>query len=163
MARSRGTWVLEQQAAGRGLSEVPLCLHAQVIAKEMNINDFPGEPHRCCRLMSCNHLSVPAQTSMRQKLPPDFQAKVDSFHCSHYKKEATVHGVLPDHARNVDKVPPVFDIPIRQSVVPKRLKGTSIVTASHARDAGSKLHLMAVWNQILLCCCRDHKREQVHI
>lgn len=37
-------WVLEQRAAGRGLSTVQLCLHAQVIAKEMNINDFAGGP-----------------------------------------------------------------------------------------------------------------------
>lgn len=131
VARARGAWVLEQRAAGRGLSAVPLCFHAQVIAKKMNINDFPGGPSWCCCLMSCNHLSVPAQTSMCQKLPPDFQAKVDSFHCSRYKKEVTVHSVLPDHVRNMDEAPLVFDIPISQSVTEKRQKSTSIVTASH--------------------------------
>lgn len=36
--------VFEQQAADRGLSTVHLRLHAQVIAKEMDINDFAGRP-----------------------------------------------------------------------------------------------------------------------
>lgn len=31
-------WVLEERAAGRGLSKLQLCLHAQVVTEEMNIN-----------------------------------------------------------------------------------------------------------------------------
>jgi len=46
MARAGGVhrWVLEQPPAGRGLSTVQLRLHALVLAKEMNINDFAGGP-----------------------------------------------------------------------------------------------------------------------
>ena len=61
-------WVLEQCAAGRGLSTVQLRLHALVVAKEMNINDFAGEPSWCYRFMQCNRLSIRARTTVYQKL-----------------------------------------------------------------------------------------------
>lgn len=37
-------WALEQHATGRVLSTVQLRLYVQVIAREMNINDFAGKP-----------------------------------------------------------------------------------------------------------------------
>ena len=51
-------WVLEQRSAGRGLSMVQLRLHALVLAKEMNINDFAGRPSWCYCFMQRNSLSV---------------------------------------------------------------------------------------------------------
>ena len=62
-------WVIEQRAAGRGLSTVQLRLHAQVVAKEMNITDFAGGPSWCYRFMQRNHLSIRARTMVCQKLP----------------------------------------------------------------------------------------------
>ena len=73
-------WVLEQCAAGRGLSMVQLRLHALVVAKEMNINDFAGEPSWCYRFMQRSRLSIRGRTTtVCQKPPADFQDKVDSF------------------------------------------------------------------------------------
>ena len=48
-------------AAGRGLSTVQLRLHALVLAKEMNRNDFADEPSCCYRFMQRNRLSIRAQ------------------------------------------------------------------------------------------------------
>lgn len=42
-------WVLEQRAAGRRLTIKQLRLHALVVAKEMNIDDFAGGPSWCFR------------------------------------------------------------------------------------------------------------------
>ena len=92
-------WVLEQRAAGRGLSTVQLRLHAQVVAKEMNINDFAGGPSWCYRFMQRNRLSIRARTTMSQKLPADFQAKVDSFReCDLYSSTTYISFFLLNYA-----------------------------------------------------------------
>nr|XP_057936246.1 uncharacterized protein zgc:113149 isoform X4 [Doryrhamphus excisus] len=66
-------WVLEQRATGRILSTVELRLHALVVAKEMNINDFSGGPSWCYRFMHRNRLPI------REPRTADIQAKIDSF------------------------------------------------------------------------------------
>lgn len=104
-------WVLEQRAAGRGLSTVQLRLHAMVVAKEMNINDFAGGPSWCYRFMQRNRLSIRARTTLCQKLPADFQAKVDSFR-EFVEKQVTEYNVSLDNIINMDEVPLTFDIPM---------------------------------------------------
>lgn len=89
-------WVLEQHTAGRGLSTVQLRLHAQVVAKELTINDFAGGPSWCYRFMQRNRPSIRARTTMSHKLPVDFQAKVNSFR-EFVEKHVTEH-VTPDHS-----------------------------------------------------------------
>jgi len=78
-------WVLEQRAAGRGSSTVQLRLHALVLAKEMNINDFAGGPSRCYCFMQRN------------------QSTVDSFR-EFIEKQVTEHNVSPVHIINMDEV-----------------------------------------------------------
>lgn len=139
-------WVLEQRAAGRGLSTVQLRLHAMVVAKEMNIpvNDFAGGPSWCYRFMQRNRLSIRARTTLCQKLPADFQAKVDSFR-EFVKKQVTEYNVSPDHIINMDEVPLTFDIPMGRSVAEKGQKSVNIVTTGH-----EKSHFTVV-----LACCGD--------
>lgn len=137
-------WVLEQRAAGRGLSTVQLRLHAQVVAKAMNINDFAGGPSWCYRFMQRNRLSIRARTTMCQKQPADFQAKVDSF-CEFIQKHVSEHNVTPDHIINMDEVPLTFDIPMGRSVAEKGQKSVNIVTTGH-----EKSHFTVV-----LACCGD--------
>ncbi|XP_037130109.1 uncharacterized protein si:dkeyp-84f3.9 isoform X7 [Syngnathus acus] len=79
------TWVLEQCAAGRRLSTVQLHLHAQVIAKEMNINDFVGGSSWCYRFMQRNQVSIREKKKMSQKSPADFEVDVDSFRAWKYR------------------------------------------------------------------------------
>uniref|UniRef100_A0AAR2J5P4 HTH CENPB-type domain-containing protein n=1 Tax=Pygocentrus nattereri TaxID=42514 RepID=A0AAR2J5P4_PYGNA len=128
------TWVLEQR----------LRLHAQVVAKEMNINDFAGGPSWCYRFMQRNRLSIRARTTMSQKLPADFQAKVDSFR-EFVEKHVTEHNMTPDHIINMDEVPLTFDIPMGRSVAEKGLKSVNIVTTGN-----EKSHFTVV-----LACCGD--------
>lgn len=137
-------WVLEQHAAGKGLSAVQLRLHAQVVAKAMNIKDFAGGPSWCFRFMQRNRLSIRARTTVSQKLPADFQAKIDSFH-EFVDKQVTEHNVTPDHIINMDEVPHTFDIPMGRSVAEKGQKSVNIVTTGH-----EKSHFTVV-----LACCGD--------
>ncbi|KAK7890944.1 hypothetical protein WMY93_022907 [Mugilogobius chulae] len=96
-------WVLEQRAAGRGLSTVQLRLHARVLAKEMDIDEFVGRPSWCYRFMQRKSLSIRARTTMSQKVPADFQAIVDSFR-EFVEKQVNEHNITPDHIINMDKV-----------------------------------------------------------
>ena len=141
------TWVLEQRSAGRGLSTVQLRLHAQVVAKEMNINDFAGGPSWCYRFMQRNRLSIRARTAMSQKLPADFQSKIDSFR-EFIEKHVGEHNVTPDHIINMDEVPLTFDIPMGRSVAEKGQKSVNIITTGH-----EKSHFTVV----LACCGNGSK------
>lgn len=96
-------WVIEQRAAWRGLSTVQLRLHTQVVAKAMNINGFAGGPSLCYRFIQRNRLSIRAQTTVYQKLPSDFQVKIDSFR-KFIEKQVIEHNVTPDHIINMDEV-----------------------------------------------------------
>lgn len=60
-------------------------------------------------------LSIRARTTMSQKLPADFQTKVDSFRES-LENQVTEHNVTPDHIINMDEVPLTFGIPMGRSV-----------------------------------------------
>ena len=67
----------------------------------MNINDFAGGPSWCYRCDATASLSEHGQQC--QKLPADFQAKVDSFR-EFIEKQVTEHNVSPDHIINMDEV-----------------------------------------------------------
>ena len=84
-----------------------LRLHAPVLAKEKNINDCAGGPSWCYRFLQCNRLSIRARTAVSQKLPADFQAKVESFR-EFTEKQVTERNVSPDHIINMDEVPPIL-------------------------------------------------------
>ncbi|KAJ0023466.1 hypothetical protein NQD34_003365 [Periophthalmus magnuspinnatus] len=137
-------WVLEQRAAGRGLSTVHLRLQAQVIAKDMNINDFAGGPSWCYRFMHRNRLSIRARTTMSQNLPVDFQAKVNSFR-EFFEKQVTEHNVTPDHIINMDEVPLTLEFSMGQSVAEKEQKSVNQVTTGHEKSQFT----------VVLACCGD--------
>ena len=54
-------------------------------------------------------LSTRARTTVCQKLPADFQAKVDSFR-EFGEKQVTEHNMPPDHIINMDEVPLTFEL-----------------------------------------------------
>ena len=82
---------------------VQLRLHALLLAKEMNINDFADGPSWCYHFMQRNRLSIIARTTVYQKLPADFQAKVDSFR-EFIEKQVTEHNSSTDYIINMDEV-----------------------------------------------------------
>lgn len=82
-------WVLDQRAAGRGLSTAQMRLHAQLVAKAMNIRDFAGGPSWCYRFMQRNRLSMRARPQ-DQDLPGAVQE----------------HGLTPEHGMNGADAPP---------------------------------------------------------
>ena len=87
---------------------------------------------------------IRARTTVCQKLPPNFQAQIDSFR-AFIEKQVNTHNVLPDHIVNMDEVPLTFDIPMNRSVEEKGQKSVSIVTTGHERS-----HFTVV-----LACCGD--------
>lgn len=137
-------WVVEQRVAGRGLSMNRVRLRARVIAKEMNFKDFDGGPSWCYRFMHRNHLFIKARPKMCQKLPLDFQAKIDSFR-AFVEKEVTTQNVLSDHIINMDEVPVTLDIPLSRTVAKKGQKSVSIVTISPEKSNF----------RVVLACCGD--------
>lgn len=94
--------------------------------------------------MQRNRLSIRARTTVSQKLPADFQAKIDSFR-EFVEKQVTEHNVTPDHIINMDELPHTFDIPMGRSVAEKGQKSVNIVTTGH-----EKSHFTVV-----LACCGD--------
>lgn len=100
------TWILEQRAAGRGLSTVQVRLKAQTLAQDMNVADFVGGPSWCFRFMRRHQLAIRARTTVCQKLPDDFKEKMASFQAFVQKQieahDVRMHGRSPSDFRYPD-------------------------------------------------------------
>ena len=114
------------------------------MASEMQIDDFIGGPSWCSRFMCRKQLSMRARTTMCQKLPDDFQQKLDSFK-AFVQQESTRHSIGWDHIINMDEVPLTFDIPMSRSISEKGEKTINVRTTGH-----EKSHFTVV-----LACCAD--------
>ncbi|EEC07020.1 POGO family transposable element, partial [Ixodes scapularis] len=130
------TWILEQRAAGRGLSTVQARLKAQTLAKDMNVADFVGAPFWCFHFMRRHQLAIRAHTTVCQKLPDDFKGKMASF-----QEQIQAHDVRLNRIVNMDEVPLTFDIPMGRT---QAEKGEKMVSQS-----GNKARQMAT-----LCKCK---------
>ena len=72
-------WILDQRAAGRGVSTVSIRLKAKSIANDMGINEFKCGPSWCFRFMRRKGISIQSRTTVCQKLPGDWQEKLHNF------------------------------------------------------------------------------------
>ncbi|KAL1466476.1 hypothetical protein MTO96_042709 [Rhipicephalus appendiculatus] len=139
LERSLRTWVLQEQAEGRGLSTVQLHLKAKT-----NAVGFNGGPSWCFRFMRRNQLVMRARTTVYQKLPDDFQTQLERF-SSFVREEVAKNNVSTSHIVNMDEVPLTFDIPLGRSVAEKGQKTVTVRTTGH-----EKSHFTVV-----LACCAD--------
>ncbi|KAG8239088.1 hypothetical protein J437_LFUL018809 [Ladona fulva] len=124
------------------------------IAQEDNIEDFKAYPSWVFGFMRRNNLSVRSSTSVGQKLPSDWEAKVAKFRL--YLKE-NLCGVDFQHFGNIDEVPVSFDMPASRSVNLKGAKEVSVTTTVHERSnftvvlcvtaCGSKLPPMVIFKR----------------
>jgi hypothetical protein len=72
-------WVVKERAKGRRISTVRMLQESKRIAQEDNMKDFKAYPSWVFRFMKRNNLSVRFSTSVGQKLPSDWEAKVAKF------------------------------------------------------------------------------------
>jgi hypothetical protein len=88
-----------------------MLLKARRLAEENKIGNFKAYPSWAFRLMRRNNMCIRSTSSVGQKLPDDWEAKVEKFRL--YVKEN-----LCDHAHfgNMDEVPVSFDLPGSRTV-----------------------------------------------
>lgn len=141
------SWVIEQRAGGHGLSTIQVRLKGQALAKEMEIEDFCGGPIWCFRFMRRNQLSIRTRTTMCQKLPSDFQEKLDSFR-NYVQKAIGDNNISLEYIVNMDEVPLTFDIPINRCVDEKGVKSVNIRTTGHEKSS---------FTVVLACCANGYK------
>lgn len=127
------SFVINQRLLGIGISTIQIRRKAMQLAKEMKICDFIGSANWCFRFMKRNHLSIRARTTMAQKLPPDFMAKINDFH-EFVEKIVEQHSITPDHIINMDETPLSFDIPTTRTVNQKGEKSITIRTTGHEKS-----------------------------
>ncbi|XP_063754586.1 zinc finger MYM-type protein 4-like isoform X2 [Eleginops maclovinus] len=108
-------WVNTQRANGRGVSTVQIRLKAKTVATEMKIENFRGGPSWCHRFMKRKGLSIRAQTTVCQQLPPDYAEKITNFRKFTLRK-INEYSIGPDKIINVDEVPVTFDLPLTRTV-----------------------------------------------
>jgi transposase-like protein len=72
-------WVVNERAKGMRRSRVRVLQESKRIAQEDNIKDFKAYPSWVFGFMKRNNLSVCFSTSVGQKLPSDWEAKVAKF------------------------------------------------------------------------------------
>ncbi len=83
--------------------------------------------------MSRHQLSIPAQTTMSQRLPDDFIEKLENFR-SYVSTAIDEHVVCADHLINMDEMPLTFDIPTSRSIEEKGVKTVNIRTTGHEQS-----------------------------
>ena len=135
-------WMLEHCAAGRGLSTVRLCLHALVVAKEMNINDFAG--FLVLPLLATQPPLYQSTDNDVSETASRLPSQGQQFLWVHWKAGNWTQ-VSPDHIINMDKVLLTFDIPMGRSVTEKGQRSVNIVTTGNVKS-----HFTVV-----LACCGD--------
>jgi hypothetical protein len=94
--------VVNERAKGMRISTVCVLQESKRIAQGDNIKDFKVYPSWVFRFMKRNNLSVRFCTSVGQKLPSDWEAKVAQFRL--YLRE-NLFGVDSRHFGNMDDVP----------------------------------------------------------
>ena len=72
-------WVVNERSKGMRISTVRVLQESKRIAQEDNIKDFKAYPSWVFGFMKRNNLSVRFSTSVGQKLPSDWEAKVVKF------------------------------------------------------------------------------------
>lgn len=133
MEENLASWVRSQRENNRAVSTVAIKLKARLLATEMKLEDFRGgSANWIYKFMKCNNLAVRIRTTVGQKLPQDWEQKMDDFH-EFVQKERDQLQLENCDVINMDEVPMSFDIPASRSVADKGVKTVAIDTTGHER------------------------------
>ena len=128
-------WIDEKRKAGIGISTTVIRLKAKSMAKARNIaeSEFKASVHWCHRFMDRHDLSIRRRTTISQKLPENFEDKLEKFQAfiiaerEKPKYELSLIG-------NADQTPLTFDMPSNSTVDSKGTKSVSLMTTGHEKD-----------------------------
>ena len=156
LERSLKEWVVSLRNNGRAVTTVMIRLKARELATQMNLPGFTGGPSWCHRFMRRNKLSVRTRTTVGQKLPDDWQERVEEFNNFLSRRRGEL-GVDSSHVFNMDEVPMSFDAPLSRTVDEVGAATIPISTTGHEKtgftvvlacsEAGKKLKPMVIFKR----------------
>ena len=128
-------WINEKRKAGIGISTTVIRLKAKSMAKARNIaeSEFKASVHWCHRFMDRHDLSIRRRTTISQKLPENFEDKLEKFQAfiiAEQKKPKYELSLIG----NADQTPLTFDMPSNFTVDSKGTKSVPIMTTGHEKD-----------------------------
>ena len=123
-------WILNERAEGKKVSTVIIMLKAKEIALRNGIVKLRASDSWCNRFMKRHRLSVRTATSIGQKLPDDWQEKIEKFKLYLNKIK---DGIDLVNIGNMDEVPVCFDMPGTHTVDEKGSQDVRITTTGHEK------------------------------
>ena len=123
-------WVIDLRKKLSRVSTVRIIRQAKIFANEMGLDNFVGQASWCYNFMLRNNLSNRCITSIGQKLPTDWEAKVESFR-KYINDNST--NIESYNIGNMDEVPISFDLPKSRTVELKGAKEVSVSTTGHEK------------------------------
>ncbi|KAI5151325.1 hypothetical protein ENBRE01_2060 [Enteropsectra breve] len=100
-------------------------MHARKLALELEIPQFKGTTSWCYRFMKRKNLVIRSVTSVGQKIPQDWESKVENFRA--YLANKCI-GLQLEQIGNMDEVPVRLDISETRIVDTKGVKQVRLVT-----------------------------------
>ena len=156
LERSLKEWIVSQRETSRGVTTVTIRLKAKELAKQTNVADFVGGPSWCSRFMRRNRLSVGSRTTVRQKLPENWEEKVTNF-CQFVSRRKEELAKQADRVFNMDEVPMSFDAPYSRTVETTGAESVPVLTTGHEKtgftvvlacsESGKKLKPMVIFKK----------------
>jgi len=112
-------WVVDRRQQGIGISVVEIRLQAQQLAKlDLSAASFKASYGWARRFMGRNDLSVRRRTTLSQRLPDNYNAKLLNFQ-QFVLKLRKEHGYELAQLGNADQTPLTFDLPYERTVAQK--------------------------------------------
>ena len=127
-------WIAERRQQGGGVSMTEVRIKALTLAKTMpNVVGFRASYGWGHRFMKRHQLSVRRRTTIAQRLPADFDAKLLEFQ-QFILKMRRQHGYDLSLIGNADQTPLTFDNPYDRTLNMKGAKMVSIATTGHEKS-----------------------------
>lgn len=147
-------WVVDMRNKFSRVSTVRIIRQAKILANDLGLVNFVGQPSWCYNFMKRNNLSNRCITSIGQKLPIDWEAKVENFRKFIIDNS---HDTELYNIGNMDEVPISFDLPKSRTVNLKGAKEITVCTTGHEKTNctvvlaitydGSKLPPMVIFKK----------------
>ena len=128
-------WIDEKRKTVIGISTTVIRLKAKLMAKARNVgeSEFKASVHWCRRFMDRHALSIRRRTTISQKLPENFEDKLQRFQ-AFIIAERKKHEYELSLIGNADQTPLTFDMPANSTVDSKGTKSVSLITTGHEKD-----------------------------
>ena len=124
-------WVMNERASFRPVSTLDISVKAKCLADELGIIGFTASSSWVRRFMKRCSLSLRARTSLGQKLPDDYEKKIQDFRDFCIRNQPKNSQYV--HIGNMDELPLSFDIPPNKTVDEIGKQSIVINTTGHEK------------------------------